>query len=118
MPSDYLSERQEVLEAVRRIVELGLVAHASGNVSRRIPTSEGELFAITVSRVPYHRFGIDDVLVVDPNIDPVVGDGIPSSESLAHLAVYAARPDTGAVIHTLGPRERLLSPGRPSRVCR
>jgi L-fuculose-phosphate aldolase len=100
MPPDYLAERQEVLDAVRRIVALGLVAHASGNVSRRIRTPAGDLYAVTASRVPYHRFGIDDVLVVNAGVDPVVGDGVPSSESLAHLAVYAARPDVGAVIHT------------------
>lgn len=103
--TDFLAERTEVLEAVRRIVELGLVAHASGNVSRRIVASGGdgdgrELYAVTASRVPYHRFTLDDVLVVDGEVEPVVGDGVPSSESLAHLAVYRARPDVGAVIHT------------------
>ncbi len=100
MPPDYLAERTEVLEAVRRVVGLGLVAYASGNVSRRVVTPDGDLYAVTASRVPYHRFGIADVLVVDANVDPVVGGGIPSSESLAHMAVYAARPDAGAVIHT------------------
>lgn len=96
MSEKFVAERQEVLDAVQRIVAAGLVAGSSGNVSRRI----GDLFAVTASRVPYHRFGIDDVLVVDSEIDPVVGDGIPSSESLAHMAVYRARPDVGAVIHT------------------
>jgi L-fuculose-phosphate aldolase len=33
-------------------------------------------------------------------MEPVYGDGIPSSESLAHVAAYRARPDVGAVIHT------------------
>jgi L-fuculose-phosphate aldolase len=98
--TDFLAERQEVLDAVRRIVDLGLVAGSSGNVSRRISTPGGHLFAVTASRVPYHRFGIDDVLVVDADVDPIVGDGVPSSESLAHMAVYAARPDVVAVIHT------------------
>jgi L-fuculose-phosphate aldolase len=98
--TDFLAERQEVLDAVRRIVDLGLVAGSSGNVSRRISTPGGDLFAVTASRVPYHRFGIDDVLVVDADVDPIVGDGVPSSESLAHMAVYAARPDVVAVIHT------------------
>ncbi len=100
MSDDFLEERQQVLDAVQRIVAAGLVAGASGNVSRRISTQNGDLFAVTASRVPYHRFGIADVLVVDAEIDPVVGDGIPSSESLAHIAVYGARPDVGAVIHT------------------
>lgn len=97
---DFVAERQEVLEAVRRIVDAGLVAGASGNVSRRIRTPDGELVAVTASRVPYHRFTLDDVLVVDFDVDPVVGDGIPSSESLCHMAVYRARADVGAVIHT------------------
>jgi ribulose-5-phosphate 4-epimerase/fuculose-1-phosphate aldolase len=100
MSENFIAERQEVLDAVLRIAAAGLVAGSSGNVSRRIATPDGDLFAVTASRVPYYRFGIDDVLVVDAEIDPVVGDGIPSSESLAHMAVYRARPDVGAVIHT------------------
>ena len=100
MSNDFRREREEVLDAVRRIVDAGLVAGASGNVSRRIRRAAGDLIAVTASRVPYHRFTIDDVLVVDFEIEPVAGDGVPSSESLAHLAVYHARPDVGAVIHT------------------
>jgi L-ribulose-5-phosphate 4-epimerase len=96
----FWTEREGVLAAVQRIAGAGLVAGSSGNVSRRIPRDHGDLFAVTASRVPYHRFTIDDVLVVDSEIDPVVGEGIPSSESLLHLAIYRARPDVGAVIHT------------------
>jgi L-fuculose-phosphate aldolase len=96
----FVEERRAVLAAVERIVALGLVAGASGNVSQRICTPDGELFAITASRVPYHRFTADDVLVVDFDIEPVTGDGVPSSESLLHGAIYRARPDVGAVIHT------------------
>jgi L-fuculose-phosphate aldolase len=103
MSDTYLAERDEVFAAVHRIVQLGLVAHASGNVSRRIVREGGDLFAVSASRVPYHRFSIDDVLVVDVEIDPIVGNGVPSSESLAHMAVYAARSDAGAVIHTHSP---------------
>ena len=33
---EFVAERQEVLDAVRRIVAAGLVAIASGNVSRRV----------------------------------------------------------------------------------
>src|SRR4029079_305315 len=100
MTGDFVAERREVLDAVRRIVAADLVSGASGNVSRRISTADGDLFAVTASRVPYHRFGLEDVLIVDQDVEPVVGDGVPSSESLAHVAVYHARPDVGAVIHT------------------
>jgi L-fuculose-phosphate aldolase len=99
-PENFARERQDVLDAVQRIVTLGLVAGSSGNVSRRIRNGRGDLIAITASRVPYHRMSLDDIVVVDFEIEPVFGDGIPSSESLAHVAVYTARPDVGAVIHT------------------
>lgn len=103
MSDDFKREREQVLEAVHRIVEAGLVAGASGNVSLRIRRPDGDLFAVTASRVPYHRFQLEHVLVVDAEIEPVVGEGIPSSESLAHMGVYRARPDVGAVIHTHSP---------------
>jgi L-fuculose-phosphate aldolase len=96
----FAEERTEVADAVQQIVAAGLVAGASGNVSRRVRTPDGDLIAITSSRVPYHRFTADDVVVVDFEIDPVDGDGVPSSESLLHAAVYRARADVGAVIHT------------------
>jgi L-fuculose-phosphate aldolase len=98
--SRFGQERQDVAAAVGRIVAAGLVAGASGNVSRRIRTPDGDLIAISASRVPYHRFSADDVVVVDFDIEPVDGEGVPSSESLLHAAIYRARPDVGAVIHT------------------
>ena len=100
MTNDYRAEREEVLDAVRRIAAAGLVSGSSGNVSRRITTADGDLFALTATSVPYSRFTIDDVVVVDGEIDAVFGEGIPSSESLAHMAIYQARPDVGAVIHS------------------
>ncbi|MDE3094538.1 MAG: class II aldolase/adducin family protein [Chloroflexota bacterium] len=100
MSETYEAERREVLRAVERIVAAGLVAGSSGNVSLRIATADGELIAVTASSVPYHRFTLDDVLVVDFDIEPVVGEGVPSSESLLHVAVYHARPDVRAVVHT------------------
>ncbi|HWQ28104.1 MAG TPA: class II aldolase/adducin family protein [Dehalococcoidia bacterium] len=91
--------REAVAQAYRRCGELGLVASASGNVSARVPGRD-DLFAITPSRIPFFRVRAGDVLVVDFEIEPVEGEGIPSSESLTHLAVYRARPDVGAVVHT------------------
>jgi L-fuculose-phosphate aldolase len=94
-------EKEQVLEACRRIVAAGLVAGASGNVSRRVEGPDGvPLVAITASQVPYHRLTARDIVVIDFEGDPVEGEGVPSSETLAHLAVYRARPDAGAVIHT------------------
>lgn len=114
MANDFLAERQEVFDAVRAIVAAGLVAGSSGNVSRRIATPEGDRYAVTASSVPYARFSVDDVLVVDGDIEPVVGDGVPSSESLTHMAVYRARPDVGAVVHTHSPHaSAFAAAGKP-----
>lgn len=100
MNEKYGEERAALLDAVRRIVAGGLVSGASGNVSIRIRAADGDLLGVTASRVPYHRFTTADVLVCDFDVEPVFGEGVPSSESLAHVAIYRARADVGAVIHT------------------
>ncbi len=96
--SEFASVRAEVCDAYRRLGELGLVAGSSGNVSALVP-GRSDLIAITPSRVPFDRMTPEDVLVVDFEVEPVEGDGVPSSESLAHVAVYQNRADVSAVAH-------------------
>lgn len=93
--------RTAIVDACRRLEAEGLVAGASGNVSVRLPPADGrELLAITPSAVPYRVLRQEQVLVIDLDGAVVEGDGVPSTETPAHLAVYRARPDVGAVIHT------------------
>ncbi len=93
--------RAAIVDACRRLEAEGLVAGASGNVSVRLPPADGrELLAITPSAVPYRVLRPEQVLVIDLDGAVVEGDGAPSTETPAHLAVYRARPDVGAVIHT------------------
>jgi len=86
----------EVVEACRQLVAKGLVAGANGNVSCRCD----QAVVITPSRIPYSRLEPQDVVVIDFEADLLEGELPPSSETLAHLAIYRARPDVGAVIHT------------------
>lgn len=89
------------MAACGRISAAGLVTGASGNVSRRIGTpGRPPLVAITPSRIPYSRLRAGDILVIDLEGAVVEGRGTPSSETPTHLAVYRARPDVGAVVHT------------------
>ena len=82
-------------------MELGLVTGSSGNVSRRLGSSDGaELMAITPTGRPHADLKDEDIAVVDFDIEPVEGGPPPSSESLMHVAIYRARPDVWAVIHT------------------
>lgn len=95
------SERVTVVEAAQRLLRLGLVAATSGNVSMRLEGGPDEgLIAITPTSMDYERMTAGDVVVVDYDVDVVEGETVPSSESLTHVAVYKARQDIQAVIHT------------------
>ena len=95
----WLAERAAVCETARELDRLGLVAGASGNVSLLIP-ADPPLVAITPSRKPYRTMTAGDVPVIDLASEPVLGDLPPSSEAALHLAVYRARKDAKAVVHT------------------
>jgi len=77
----------------------GLVQGTEGNVSARA----GELIAISPSGLAYDTLRPEDVCLVNPE-GAVVDGPQPSVELPMHLAVLAARPDIGAVVHTHSPR--------------
>jgi ribulose-5-phosphate 4-epimerase/fuculose-1-phosphate aldolase len=91
-----VSPRAEVVAAAREMHRLGLVAGTVGNVSAR----EGDLVHITPSGFPYPEMTEDDLVTLDPDGTVVAGGHEPSTERRVHLAVYAARPDVRAIVHT------------------
>lgn len=95
-------QRSAVAAAARRMAAQELTTGANGNVSMRLPTHDGgrALMAITPSGVGYDTLRAEDVLVTDMDIEPIAGDGVPSSEALLHAAIYRRRSDVGAVMHT------------------
>ena len=99
MSSRWSAEKSAVLEAAQEMAALGLVTGTSGNVSIRLG-GDDELLAVTPSGVPYGDLTEDSIIVTDFEVEPVEGELPPSSETLLHVAVYRARPDVGAVIHT------------------
>ena len=95
------SERKIVVQAAQQLLRLGLVAATSGNVSLKLEGDEKEgLIAITPAGTDYETMTPEDIVVVDYDVDVIEGDAVPSSESLTHMAVYKARSDISAVIHT------------------
>ena len=102
MSSRWKAEKHQVALAAKKMAGLGLVTGSSGNVSLRVaaPTDSEGLLAVTPSGVPYETLNDDDIVITDFDIEAVEGDLVPSSESLLHSAIYRARPDVGAVIHT------------------
>jgi L-fuculose-phosphate aldolase len=91
-----VSSRAEVVAAARQMLRLGLVAGSSGNVSAR----EGERIHITPAALAYTEMTEADLVTLDLEGVVVAGEREPSSERRVHLAVYAARPDAGALVHT------------------
>ncbi len=89
--------KQQVAVVARQMAELDLVSGTSGNVSARLPDG---LMAITPMGKSYEGMSAEDIVVVDGDLNPVEGDLMPSSESLLHVAIYAARADVGGIVHT------------------
>ncbi len=101
--------REEIVGAARALDALGFMPGKSGNVSCRTPGG----FLITPSGLPYAGMGPGDL--VEVAADGAVLDGArrrPSSEWRLHAAVYAARPEAAAVVHTHSPMATALSCAR------
>lgn len=92
------SLRQEVVRLCRAMVDKGLTTGTGGNVS--LIDREASLVAASPSGLDYAVMEPCDVAVVDPAGRHVEGEYPPTSELGFHLALYNARPDIGAVVHT------------------
>jgi L-fuculose-phosphate aldolase len=97
----------DLLAAARRLDAAGFMPSKSGNVSVR----DGDGFLITPAALPYAK-------TTDADLVRVAADGRangrhrPSSEWQLHAAIYAARADAQAVVHTHSPRATALSCAR------
>jgi len=83
----------------------GLVRGTEGNASARA----GDLIAISPTALPYETLQPEDVCLVTFDGELVEGPK-PSVELPMHLAVLAARPDVGAVVHTHSPNATARPP--------
>ena len=95
---EYGKARQEVMEAVHQIRQLGLAQGTSGNVSLRVPET-GDV-AVTPSALAYEVIEAADIAVVDRHGMLIEGRYRPSSETPLHLSVYRNRKEVGGVVHT------------------
>jgi L-fuculose-phosphate aldolase len=91
--------REELAHTLRLMAAGELVHGTEGNASARA----GELVAVSPTGLAYETLRAEDVSLVA--LDGVLTEGpTPSIELPMHLAVLAARPDVGAVVHTHSPR--------------
>ena len=97
--------RAAIVATCRELAGRGLVVGTAGNVSVR----EGDLVAVTPSGVRYAE--LTPALVGVHRLDGTAVEAplAPTSELPLHLALYAARPEAGAVVHTHSPAATALS---------
>lgn len=96
--------RREIVETARRMNALGINQGRSGNVSARDATG----FLITPSGLAYEAMNPADIVTMAPD-GTVVKGGKPSSEWPIHQAIYADRPEAGAVVHAHPPHATTLA---------
>lgn len=93
-----LATRRAIVEAMGRLIDLGLSQGTSGNISVR--TEQG--FLVTPSGIPAENLAPDDVVAMDfeGRYDHPLA---PSSEWRFHRDILVARPEVGAVVHAHPP---------------
>lgn len=91
-------QRVQLIHYAQLAAEYGLVPNTQGNISLRDPKTDHIL--ITPHDLPYGAMTPDDLVVVNPAGDTIAGCREPSFEMPVHCAVYRARPDVHAILHT------------------
>jgi L-ribulose-5-phosphate 4-epimerase len=108
----HLALRRAVMDVAVSLVRAGVLSH-SGHADLSARVGPDAILVATVSG--RHDLGPDDLAVV--RLDGTVAEGDLAEMSpevvAVHTAVYRARPQTGAVIHTHSPH--LLAFARPLR---
>lgn len=98
MSTAYRELRERAWAANMEIPRRGLAIYTFGNVSA-FDRDRGVL-AIKPSGVAYEQLTADDIVVVDLDGKVVDGRLRPSSDTRTHVALYAAFPRLGGIVHT------------------
>ena len=91
-----VAARKAVIKAAQEMSASGLSPGKSGNVSARVPGG----MVITPTGVAYDELTPDKISFVAMDGSTRSGELKPSSEWHFHLAIYAAREDVNAIVHT------------------
>lgn len=99
---DSIRLRAELIETARAMNVRGINVNKSGNVSVRAMSSEDGVrgFLITPTGIPYDELIPEDIVFVPLAGGEHRGRRAASSEWGMHGAVYAARSDAAAIVHT------------------
>lgn len=96
--SEFSSYKEEIVSTCHILVDKGYLMATGGNVSLRIPGRKA--LAVTPSDFDYLKMTAEDVCVLDLDMKVLEGHLKPSVEATMHAAIYQARNDVNAIIHT------------------
>jgi L-ribulose-5-phosphate 4-epimerase len=92
------SAKALIVETAQQLTKKGYLMATEGNLSVRIAGQSA--LAITPSNYDYMKMLPEDICVLDFDLNVLEGQLKPSVESGMHAAIYKARPDVNAVVHT------------------
>jgi L-fuculose-phosphate aldolase len=92
---------KKIVKASRELHNHGLVKGTSGNISARIPGTD--TFLIKPSGVCMEFLEPEELVLVDLQGNKIRGKSNVSMETPIHAAIYRARKDVQAVVHTHAP---------------
>ena len=90
---------QEIIDVSNEIYDNGLVSGKSGNISKRIKSSIGDIVAITPTLTSLSGLKPEDIVLIDMQGN-ILTNGVPSYEVNMHLEIYKKRQDVNAIVHT------------------
>ncbi len=109
----YKSTIQKIIDICIEMIEKGFIIGTAGNVSARVTLPNmDEAFLVTPSSVNYEEMGIEDMVLIDAKGDVIAGHRNPTSERRLHLAIYKARKNIKAIVHSHAPYSTALSIAR------
>ena len=91
-------EKKLIVDTAHELVCKDFLMATGGNLSLRVKGQD--VFAITPSNYDYMKMTQEDVCILDFDLNMLEGHLKPSVESAMHGAVYQARADVNAIVHT------------------
>jgi methylthioribulose-1-phosphate dehydratase len=86
-----------IADNARELSALGWTPATSSNFSMRLDPRH---VAVTVSGRDKGKLGVNDIMVVDLDDQPVATSARPSAETALHTQIYRRVPSAGVVLHT------------------
>lgn len=93
--------KHSLLTNAKRAYEIRLQTGNGGNLSGRIPGTD--CIIIKASGCSFDQCQAENLITVTLDGEQVGGDGTPSQELAAHLAIYQRRPDVHGILHCHSP---------------